>query len=170
MQSNCPCRHLFGFNVSILSVPHPESNHKIEIHVPAPPLHRRIRFSPFPGNLEPAPHRSMRITPHPMPVFGMPYWKAFPTYQKPQSSSRDGHHSCRRRLELLPELRQQGGPSFPRGPAKRKTGHFSPVSPPLGRDPEKTKIVNVKRRYSDFLGFKIKVHPKGNKHVVQSHI
>lgn len=36
--------------------------------------------------------------------------------------------------------------------------------------PEKTKIVNVKRRYSDFLGFKIKVHPKGNKHVVQSHI
>lgn len=36
--------------------------------------------------------------------------------------------------------------------------------------PEKTKIVNVKRRYSDFLGFKIRVHPKGNKNVVQSHI
>lgn len=36
--------------------------------------------------------------------------------------------------------------------------------------PEKTRIVNVKRRYSDFLGFKIKVHPKGSKNVVQSHI
>lgn len=41
---------------------------------------------------------------------------------------------------------------------------------------EKTKIVNVKRRYSDFLGFKIKVHPKGKtdkgktKLVVKSHI
>jgi len=41
---------------------------------------------------------------------------------------------------------------------------------------EKTKIVNVKRRYSDFLGFKIKVHSKGkqsngkNKYVVMSHI
>jgi len=41
---------------------------------------------------------------------------------------------------------------------------------------EKTKIVNVKRRYSDFLGFKIKVHPKGrqsngkDKYVVRSHI
>ena len=35
---------------------------------------------------------------------------------------------------------------------------------------EKTRIVNVKRRYSDFLGFKIKVHKKGNKQVVASHI
>jgi len=41
---------------------------------------------------------------------------------------------------------------------------------------EKTRIVNVKRRYSDFLGFKIKVHPKGKdskgneKLVVRSHI
>lgn len=35
---------------------------------------------------------------------------------------------------------------------------------------EKTKIVNAKRRYSDFLGFKIKVHPKGKKEVVKSHI
>jgi len=41
---------------------------------------------------------------------------------------------------------------------------------------EKTRIVNVKRRYSDFLGFKIKVHPKGkdskgkDKLVVRSHI
>jgi len=41
---------------------------------------------------------------------------------------------------------------------------------------EKTRIVNVKRRYSDFLGFKIKVHPKGKtdkgnkKHVVKSRI
>jgi group II intron reverse transcriptase/maturase len=35
---------------------------------------------------------------------------------------------------------------------------------------EKTKIVNVKRHYSDFLGFKIKVHPKGKKQVVKSKI
>ena len=35
---------------------------------------------------------------------------------------------------------------------------------------EKTRVVNVKRRYSEFLGFKIKVHSKGNKQVVQSHI
>ena len=35
---------------------------------------------------------------------------------------------------------------------------------------EKTRVVNVKRRYSEFLGFKIKVRPKGNKHVVTSHI
>lgn len=36
--------------------------------------------------------------------------------------------------------------------------------------PEKTRVVNVKRRYSDFLGFKIKVHRKSEKHVVKSHI
>lgn len=36
--------------------------------------------------------------------------------------------------------------------------------------PEKTRVVNVKRRYSEFLGFKIKVHPKGQKEVVKSHI
>ena len=36
--------------------------------------------------------------------------------------------------------------------------------------PEKTRIVNVKRRYSDFLGFKIKVHKKSEKYVVKSHI
>ena len=35
---------------------------------------------------------------------------------------------------------------------------------------EKTRVVNVKRRYSEFLGFKIKVHLKGNKHVVKSYI
>jgi group II intron reverse transcriptase/maturase len=35
---------------------------------------------------------------------------------------------------------------------------------------EKTRIVNVKRHYSEFLGFKIKVHPKGKRQVVQSHI
>ena len=35
---------------------------------------------------------------------------------------------------------------------------------------EKTRVVNVKRRYSEFLGFKIKVHPKGGKQVVKSHI
>ena len=35
---------------------------------------------------------------------------------------------------------------------------------------EKTKIVNVRRQYSEFLGFKIKVHPKRKKQVVKSHI
>ena len=35
---------------------------------------------------------------------------------------------------------------------------------------EKTRIVNVKRRYTEFLGFKIKVHPKGKKQVVKSHM
>lgn len=35
---------------------------------------------------------------------------------------------------------------------------------------EKTRVVNVKRRYSEFLGFKIKVHRKENKEVVKSHI
>lgn len=36
--------------------------------------------------------------------------------------------------------------------------------------PEKTRVVNIKRRYSEFLGFKIKVHPKGKNLVVTSHI
>lgn len=35
---------------------------------------------------------------------------------------------------------------------------------------EKTKIINIKRRYSEFLGFKIKVHSKAEKQVVTSHI
>jgi hypothetical protein len=35
---------------------------------------------------------------------------------------------------------------------------------------EKTRIVNVERRYSEFLDFKIKVHRKGQKQVVKSHI
>ena len=36
--------------------------------------------------------------------------------------------------------------------------------------PEKTRVVNVRRKYSEFLGFKIRVHQKGQKQVVQSHI
>ena len=36
--------------------------------------------------------------------------------------------------------------------------------------PEKTRVVNVKRRYSEFLGFKIKVHSKKGNQVVKSHI
>ena len=36
--------------------------------------------------------------------------------------------------------------------------------------PEKTRVVNVKRKYCEFLGFKIKVHSKGSKKVVKSHI
>ena len=35
---------------------------------------------------------------------------------------------------------------------------------------KKTRIVNVRNHYSDFLGFKMKVHRKGNKLVVISHI
>ena len=35
---------------------------------------------------------------------------------------------------------------------------------------KKTRVVNVKRQYSEFLGFKIKVHPKGQKQVVKSHM
>jgi len=35
---------------------------------------------------------------------------------------------------------------------------------------QKTRVVNVKRRYSDFLGFKIKVHLKGRRYVVKSHV
>ena len=36
--------------------------------------------------------------------------------------------------------------------------------------PEKTRIVNVRKRYSEFLGFKIRVRPKSRKYTVQSHI
>ena len=36
--------------------------------------------------------------------------------------------------------------------------------------PEKSKIVNLKKQYSDFLGFKLKVHKKANKYTVISHI
>ena len=36
--------------------------------------------------------------------------------------------------------------------------------------PEKTRVVNVKRRYAEFLGFKIKVRKKSEKYVVKSHI
>ena len=42
----------------------------------------------------------------------------------------------------------------------------------LGLDisPEKSKVVNLKRQYSDFLGFKMKVRKKGKKYVVRSHM
>ena len=48
----------------------------------------------------------------------------------------------------------------------------------LGLDisPEKSKIVNVKRHYSEFLGFKLKVHEKGKKpdsskrYVIEAHV
>ena len=36
--------------------------------------------------------------------------------------------------------------------------------------PEKTRIVNVRKRYSEFLGFKIRVHKKKNRYVVMSHM
>lgn len=36
--------------------------------------------------------------------------------------------------------------------------------------PDKTRVVNIKKKYSEFLGFKIKVHPKGKKLVTESHI
>ena len=35
---------------------------------------------------------------------------------------------------------------------------------------KKTRIINVRNHYSDFLGFKMKVHRKGNKLVVISYI
>ena len=35
---------------------------------------------------------------------------------------------------------------------------------------EKTKIVNLKTEYSEFLGFKLKVYKKGSRWVVKSHI
>ncbi len=42
----------------------------------------------------------------------------------------------------------------------------------LGLDisPEKSKVINLKKRYSDFLGFKLKVCKKGKKMVVCSHM
>lgn len=36
--------------------------------------------------------------------------------------------------------------------------------------PEKTRIVNVRKRFSEFLGFKIRVRPKSHKYAVQSNI
>lgn len=36
--------------------------------------------------------------------------------------------------------------------------------------PEKSKIVNLKRHYSEFLGIKLKLWKKGNKYVIQSHM
>lgn len=36
--------------------------------------------------------------------------------------------------------------------------------------PEKTRIVNVRKRYSEFLGFKLMVYDKGGKYVIRSHI
>lgn len=35
---------------------------------------------------------------------------------------------------------------------------------------EKSRITNVKKKYTEFLGFKIKVHKKGKKYVVKSHL
>ena len=35
---------------------------------------------------------------------------------------------------------------------------------------EKSKVVNLKRHYSEFLGFKLKAVKKGNKYVVRSHM
>ena len=36
--------------------------------------------------------------------------------------------------------------------------------------PEKSKVVNLKRQYSEFLGFKLKVRKKGKKYAVRSHL
>ena len=40
----------------------------------------------------------------------------------------------------------------------------------LDISPEKTRIVNVRKRYSEFLGFKIRVKKKSHKYVVDSHV
>ena len=36
--------------------------------------------------------------------------------------------------------------------------------------PEKSKVVNLRQKYSEFLGFKLKVYRKGEKYVVRSHM
>lgn len=36
--------------------------------------------------------------------------------------------------------------------------------------PEKSKVINLKKKYSEFLGFKFKLWKKGQKHVVESHM
>ena len=36
--------------------------------------------------------------------------------------------------------------------------------------PEKSKVINLKKKYSEFLGFKFKLWKKGNKYVVKSHL
>ncbi|MFX3625094.1 MAG: group II intron reverse transcriptase/maturase [Ectobacillus sp.] len=40
----------------------------------------------------------------------------------------------------------------------------------LDISPEKSKVINLRKNYSDFLGFKMKVVPKGKKRVVKSHL
>ena len=35
---------------------------------------------------------------------------------------------------------------------------------------KKTRVVDTRRSYSEFLGFKIRLHKKGKKYVVQSHM
>ena len=40
----------------------------------------------------------------------------------------------------------------------------------VGGIARETRIVNVRKRYSEFLGFKIRVRPKSRKYIVQSHI
>lgn len=40
----------------------------------------------------------------------------------------------------------------------------------LDVSPEKSKVVNLRQHYSEFLGFKMKVQRKGNKHIVRSHM
>ena len=40
----------------------------------------------------------------------------------------------------------------------------------LDISPDKSKVVNLKRQYSEFLGFKLKVRKKGKKYVVRSHM
>ncbi len=40
----------------------------------------------------------------------------------------------------------------------------------LDVSPEKTRVVNARQRYSEFLGFKVKLFPKGNRYLIRSHI
>jgi group II intron reverse transcriptase/maturase len=40
----------------------------------------------------------------------------------------------------------------------------------LDISPEKSKVVNLRKNYSDFLGFKLKVRVKGNKRVAKTHV
>ena len=40
----------------------------------------------------------------------------------------------------------------------------------LNISPEKSKVINLKRQYADFLGFKLKAHPRGKNYTVRSHM
>ncbi len=52
----------------------------------------------------------------------------------------------------------------------KATEHWLKDRLKLDISPEKSKVVNLKRQYSEFLGFKLKVRKKGEKYAVRSHM